>query len=56
MHLATGKGGGEPTWVDLPTQGPPAPICQAMSGLSSRLEWVQPVSDHRLTRTTVQGL
>ena len=51
-----GKGGGESTWVDQPTQSPPAPIHWAMSHLSSRLEWVQPVGYHRLTGTAAQQL
>ena len=38
-HLAQGEDRGEPIWADQPTQSPPAPICQAMSHLSSGLEW-----------------
>ena len=55
-HPAPGKGRGEATWADQPTQSPPATICWAMSRLSSRLKWVQPVSYHQLTRTTAQWL
>ena len=45
QHPAPGKGG-EPMWVDQPTQSLPALICQTMSHLSIGFEWGQPVSHH----------